>query len=331
MPDILFIKTSSLGDVIHHMPAVTDARRHLPDAHVSWVVEEAFAPLARLHPGVDTVISVSVRRLKHSPMAWSAWRDMRTFIAALRARKYDAVIDTQGLLRTGVLSRLARGRRHGYDRDSVRERPATTFYQVAHSVPRDLHAIARNRTLTGVALGYTPEGPPDFGLDRAKLAGVARAPYAILLHATAQRQKEWPVENWRALANTLSQEINLLVPYGSEVERQRSEAIADGIDRTLVPMRRSIDQMAEMIAGASFVVGVDTGILHLAAALGVPLVAIFCGSKPALTGPMGSGPMEVLGSQGATPSVEEVLAAVRRIAPDASAGRAPAPTNWQQE
>jgi heptosyltransferase-1 len=315
MRDILFIKTSSLGDVIHHMPAVTDARKHLPDARFSWAVEEAFAPIAALHPAIDEIIPVPIRRLRRNIMSWSAWRDVRKFIGTVRSRPYDAIVDTQGLFRTGIISKFAQGKRHGYERGSVRERGAAMFYDIHHTVPRGLHAIARNRALSGLALGYTPEGPPDFGLDRDSLAGAVRAPYAILLHATAQRSKEWPEERWQTLARTLERDINLLVPYGSDTERVRAERIADKLEQTRVPIHRSLDNMARMIAGASFVVGVDTGILHLAAALGVPLAAIFCGSKPQLTGPLGSGPMEVLGSDGSVPTVDEVLAAVRKIAP----------------
>lgn len=315
MPDILFIKTSSLGDVIHHMPAVTDARKHLPGARFSWAVEQAYVPIAALHPAVDEVISVPIRRLRRSALSWSAWRDVRSFIGTVRSRPYDAIVDTQGLFRTGLVSRLARGKRHGYDRASVRERGAAMFYDIHHGVPRDMHAIARNRALVGLALGYTPDGPPDFGLDRDSLAGAVRAPYAILLHGTAQRAKEWPEEHWQALARTLEQDINLLVPYGSDQERARAERIADKLERTRVPIYRSLDEMARMIAGASFVVGVDTGILHLAAALSVPLVAIFCGSKPHLTGPLGSGPIEILGSARSIPGVDEVLDAVKKIAP----------------
>jgi heptosyltransferase I len=315
MPDVLFIKTSSLGDVIHHMPAVTDARKHLPDARFSWVVEEAFASVAALHPAIGEVIPVPVRRWRRNLGSWSNWRDLRQFIRKLRAVEYDAVVDTQGLFRTGIISKLARGRRHGYDRASVRERLAARFYDVHHTVPRGAHAIARNRALTGLALGYTPEGPPDFGLDRGSLAGVARSPYAILLHGTAQRVKEWPDERWQAVARALERDINLLLPYGSDVERARAERIAGDSERTKVPIHRSLDNMARMIAGASFVVGVDTGILHLAAALGVPAVAIFCGSKPELTGPLGSGPIEVLGTDGWVPAADDVVAAVRKIAP----------------
>jgi heptosyltransferase-1 len=313
MSDILFIKTSSLGDVIHHMPAVTEARRHKPDARIAWVVEENYAPLAALHPAVDEVIPVAVRRWRRRFFLWSSWRDAKNFIMQLRARTYDAIVDTQGLVRSAVLARIARGLRHGYGADSVRERLAAFAYNVQHSVPRSEHAIARNRALTGLALGYVPEGAPDFGLDRKALAGVARVPYGIFLHATAQKAKEWPEENWLALARALEGKTSLLLPFGSPTEKARADRLASQLNNTRVPIGRAIDDMARMIAGASFVVGVDTGILHLAAALGVPLVAIFCGSEPSLTGPMGSGHMEIVGGKGVTPSVEHVLAAVARV------------------
>src|ERR1700756_607694 len=118
MANVLFIKTSSLGDVIHHMPAIVEARRRRPDARFAWVVEEAFAPLVRLHPAVDEVVPVASRRWRRAPLAASTWTDLRKFVGNIRSRAYDEVIDTQGLLRTAVITRLARGRRHGYDRHS---------------------------------------------------------------------------------------------------------------------------------------------------------------------------------------------------------------------
>jgi heptosyltransferase-1 len=163
-------------------------------------------------------------------------------------------------------------------------------------------------------LGYQVEGEPDFGLNRAELAGVPRKPYGILLHATAQKGKEWPEENWLALARALEAEHDLLLPYGSPAEKVRADRLAGQLTRTRVPIGRALDDMARMIATASFVIGVDTGILHLAAALGVPLVGIFCDSDPALTGPVGAGRIETVGNRGMTPSVEEVFAAFKRAA-----------------
>jgi heptosyltransferase-1 len=316
MPDVLFIKTSSLGDVIHHMPALTEARARRPDTRFAWVVEEAFAPLVRLHPAVAETIPVEMRSWRRTPGAAATWREVAHFLRVLRGRRYDAIIDTQGLLiKSATIARAARGRSHGYDPNSIKEPFACMLYSERHAVEWKQHAIARNRALTGQVLGYAPDGPPDFGLDRAALAGPAGAPYGVLLHATARADKEWPEANWRMLAAALGTGVDLVVPFGTEAERERATRIAAATPRARVPDRAPLDEVARLIAGASFVVGVDTGLLHLAAALGVPLVAIFQASEPGLTGPMGSGPIDVLGAKGAPPSVGDVAEAVARRKP----------------
>jgi heptosyltransferase-1 len=331
MAEILFIKTSSLGDVVHHMPAVTDARRHLPGARLSWVVEEAYAPLARLHGCVDEVIPVAARRWRakmRQPAAWrETLRDIGRFRRAIRERPYDAIIDSQGLMRTALITRQAHGRRHGYDMASIREPAASLFYDVRHRVEWGAHAIFRNRALCGLALGYAPKPPIEFGLDRAKIARPRprqAGPYAVLLHATARPTKEWVEAHWVAVARgVLDRGLDVVLPWGTEAERARSEAIAaalqggtgGGQDRVRIPDRRPLDEVAAVIAGAAVVVGVDTGLVHVAAALGVPLVAIFVGSEPGLTGPIGSGPIAILGGAPgkggpAMPDPAEVLAAL---------------------
>ena len=309
MPDILFIKTSSLGDVIHHMPALTEARAAHPAARFTWLVEEAFAPLVRLHPAVDAVVPVASRRWRKSWYGPAIWSEIAGSLRALRVVDYETIIDTQGLLRTGILARIARGTRHGYDAGSIREPLAAAFYDVRHTVSRDLHAVERNRILTGLALGYTPQGKPDFGLNRARFEKSGK-PYAVLLHATAQAQKEWPADNWIALGRAIQRQgIEVVVPWGTPAERARAERIAASLPGARVPDRAPLDRVAQLIGGAHSVVGVDTGLLHLAAALGVPLVAIFTGSQPELTKPVGNGPLTVLGALGAPPGVEEVIAA----------------------
>ena len=314
MTDILFIKTSSLGDVIHNMPAVTEARRARPEARFAWLVEEAFAPLVRLHPAVGEVVPVAWRRWRKSLYAPGTLAEIVRSLAAIRARAYDEIVDSQGLLRSAVIARMARGRRHGYDRSSIREPAASMFYDVRHRVSRDLHAVTRNRMLSGLSLGYAPQGAPDYGLDRARFAKPAER-YAVLLHATARASKQWPEANWIALGQTLAERgLDLVLPWGNEAERARSERIAKALPRARVPERAPLDEVAGLIAGAQFVVGVDTGLMHLAAALGVPLVAIFCGSRPGLTGPVGSGPIAVLGGEGAVPAVAAATDAVEGLA-----------------
>jgi len=313
MANILFIKTSSLGDVVHHMPALTDARKAHPDATFSWLVEEAFAPLVRLHPAIDTVIPVASRRWRKSLYAPATIAEIRASFRDIRAQRYDEIVDTQGLLRTAILARAARGVRHGYDASSVREPLASLFYDVRHRVERDMHAVERNRILSGLALGYAPDEAPDFGLDRARIGKDSTSRYGLLLHATARREKQWPDADWIAFAKLFAQRFELLLPWGTEAERARSEYIAAAVPGTRVPDRAPLDQVAKLIAGAQFVVGVDTGLLHLAAALGVPVVAIFAGSKPALTGPMGRGRLSILGDDGKPPSVDAVVEAVETI------------------
>jgi heptosyltransferase-1 len=314
MSDILFIKTSSLGDVIHHMPALTEARRARPDARLSWAVEEAFAPLVRLHSGVDEVIPVAWRRWRRSLYSPATLGEIGDSLRGIRARRYDEIIDSQGLLRSAVMARVAQGRRQGYDSGSIREPLASLLYDVRHSVSRESHAIERNRTLTALALGYAPRGAPDYGLDRASLMPKGGAAYAVLLHATARAQKLWPEENWVALGKVLAPAgLEFVLPWGTDEERMRAQRIAAKLPAAKVGERQPVDATARLIAGASFVIGVDTGLLHVAAALGVPLVAIFAGSNPGLTGPVGAGPIAVRGTQGKSPSVEEVARAVETV------------------
>ena len=165
MADILFIKTSSLGDVIHHMPALTEARAQRPDASFAWLVEEAFAPLVLLHPAVDRVVPIAWRRWRKSLWSPATLGEIGASIRAIRAERYGEIIDSQGLLRSAAIARAARGRRHGYDRASIREPLASALYDVRYSVSRELHAVERNRILTGRVLGYAPQVSFAEGLD----------------------------------------------------------------------------------------------------------------------------------------------------------------------
>ena len=319
MTDILFIKTSSLGDVIHHMPAVTEARKALalarPEARLSWLVEEAFAPLVRLHPAVNEVIPVAWRRWRRSLYAPATLGEIGASLGAIRSRRFDDIVDSQGLIRSAAIARLAYGRRHGYDKDSIRDPLASMLYDMRYRVSRSLHAVTRNRMLSGLSLGYTPQGAPDYGLDRARFSATGER-YAVLLHATARASKQWAEDHWIALGEGLARRgLGLVLPWGNAAEHARSQMLAARIPNARVPERAPLDQVARLIAGAQFVVGVDTGLMHLAAAFGVPLVAIFAGSRPGLTGPTGSGPIAVLGAEGAPPSVDEVAKAVEKVAP----------------
>jgi lipopolysaccharide heptosyltransferase I len=314
MPRILFVKTSSLGDVVHHCPAVSDAALHLPGATIDWVVEEAFAGVAAMHRAVRRVIPVALRRWRGSLWRPAAWREFAAFRRALGAERYDFVVDSQGLLKSALLARLARGERHGLDRDSAREPLAARLYARRHRVPRSLHAVERNRRLTAAALGYALEGPCDYGLraDGASSVEVPR-PYAVLLTMTSRADKLWPEERWTELVRALAARgVRAVLPWGSADERARCERLARAAEGARVPPRMGIEDLARLLRGARGVVGVDTGLAHLAAALGLPAVGVFCGTDPAFTGLYGSPLALNLGTAGKPPAAAEVLAALER-------------------
>ena len=312
MPGIIFIKTSSLGDVVHHMPAVTDAHRHRPDARLTWVVEEAFAPLARLHPAVSEVIPVSTRRWRSHLLRSDTWSEVSAFKARLKSIKTEKVIDTQGLIRSALIARAAPGERHGYDASSIKEPIASWFYDVKHTVARDQHAVARNRLLTGLSLGYRPDQAIDYGL--IKPPKESAAPYAVLLHGTSRAAKEWREVDWIGTGKWLrGQGIDVVLPWGNERERLRCERLAAAIPGSRILDRQPLDVTAKVIANAALVVGVDTGLLHLAAAYSVPLIAVFLATDPGLTGPVGNGSITVVGGKDIYPSFERVVEAAQKL------------------
>lgn len=303
MPRILFVKTSSLGDVVHNCPAVSDAARNSAGAQIDWVVEEAFAPVARMHRSVRRVIPVALRRWRAALWSAAVWREIAAFRRDIAAERYDAVIDTQGLLKSALVTRLAVGRKHGMDRASAREPIAALFYDVAHEVPRRLHAVERNRRLTAAALGYAVEAACDYGL-KGDAAGTSGA-YAVFLTMTSRADKLWRESRWIELGRALA--LPVVLPWGSEEERSRAERIAQGIGRAVVPSRKPIDELAEVLLNAKAVVGLDSGLTHLAAALGAPTVGVYCGSDPALTGLYGGANARNVGTPGKPPEVLEVL------------------------
>jgi len=304
MPRILFVKTSSLGDVVHHCPAVSDAASALEGAQIDWVLEEAFAGVARLHRAVRRVIPLALRRWRRAPWRASVWSEIAELRRELRAERYDAVIDTQGLLKSALVSSRAFGTKHGMDRASAREPIAARFYDVAHAVPRALHAVERNRRLTAAALGYSLDAAPEYGLKAAPGAG--NGAYAVLLTMTSRADKLWPEERWIELGRALA--LPVVLPWGSAAERERAERVARGIGQAAgVPQRMAIDALAELLSNAKAVAGLDTGLTHLAAALDVPTVGIYCASDPALTGLYGAPRARNVGAPGKPPQVFEVL------------------------
>lgn len=326
---ILLVKTTSLGDVIHCLPAVSDIAALYPGARLDWVVEEPYAGIVALHPGVTRVLPVAMRRWRKSLASRGTWSEIKAFRHLLAHEGYDRVIDAQGLVKSALLARLAKGERHGLDASSAREGIATRTYHHRHHVPWTLDAVARNRRLVGDALGYAVRGAPRYGISvaAAQLDWLPPRPYCMLLTGTADGAKLWPGERWEALGR-LAVEAGCfcLLPHGSPAEEARAGRIAAtlGGQAALVP-RMALTELAGVIAGAELVIGLDTGLTHLAGALDRPTVGIYCGSRPAETGVIAPRAVSV-GDLAATPAAPAVWAAALALlgAPAAAPTAVPA-------
>ncbi len=295
---VLIVKTSSLGDVIHTLPAVTDAVRARPELRFDWVVEEAFAEIPAWHPAVERVIPVALRRWRKQPLRARRSGEWRAFRQALASTRYDLVIDAQGLLKSAWLSRFAAAPIHGLDRRSAREPLASLLYRHRHAVPWGRHAVLRVRELFAAALGYTL--PADaattgsYGIAPARLMARTAyraelgAPYLVLLHGTTWDTKHWPERYWRALAeHACAAGWQLRLPWGNAAEKARAERLAAGLAGATVLPRLNLTDIAVELAGASACIAVDTGLGHLAAALDVPTLSLFGPTNPGYTGAWG--------------------------------------------
>lgn len=318
-PRILLVKTSSLGDVLHNLPVVSDIVLAYPHARIDWVAENAFSALPRLHPAVRNVIPVAVRSWRKKLFDSATWHEIATYRQTLRQEHYDIAIDTQGLLKSALLMRGVNGLRCGFDRASAREPLATRFYQRTFAVAKGQHAVERNRQLAAQALGYTLTAGVNYGIQAPtteRPEWLPETPYIVLLHATSRDDKLWKDENWIALGKLLLQQgIRCVLPWGSTVEKHRSERLCAQIPQAISPCKLKLTEIAALLGRAGAVVGVDTGIAHLAAAMDVPTVGIYTATEPALTGLYAGEKAVNLGGIGRPPEVSEVLATLARLTP----------------
>lgn len=285
--DVLIVKLSSLGDVIHAFAVLGDLRRFAGAApRVVWAAEEAFAPLAGSHPLVEEAIAVPMRRLRREkPWRWPFSPEMAAVRHALRARHFDYALDLQGLIKSAVLMKSAAAAVHaGYDRRSAREGAAALFYDAKFAVAREMHAVERMRILAGKTFGYIPEGPPDYGLP---LQQPSDSQELLFFHGTTWASKLLPEETWQALIRTAAAAgWRVQLPWGSAAELARAERLAQAGAQVLPKL--SLPELQAKIYASSGVISVDTGLGHLAAACGAPVLGIFAPTSAALTGMYGA-------------------------------------------
>ncbi len=317
IPKILLIKTSSLGDVLHNLPVVGDILGHYPEAKIDWLVEESFAALPGLHPKVRKVIPVALRRWRGQLLNASTWEEISKLRSTLSTSTYDFVIDTQGLLKSALLTRLSKGIRCGFDRHSAREPLAASLYQRTFQVAKAQHAVERCRQLAAQALGYSLDQPAAYGIIPPTIAHPAWLPrlnYAVLLHATSREHKLWDEANWIALGHYFrDRNIISILPWGNRAEQARSQRLSAAIPDALIPPRLNLTEAAGLLGGAKAIIGVDTGLAHLAAALGNPTIGLYTTTNPALTGLYAGNCAVNLGNIGQPPTVNMVCDCLQKL------------------
>ncbi|MBI2732261.1 MAG: lipopolysaccharide heptosyltransferase I [Aquabacterium sp.] len=301
--------------MVHALPAVSDMARAIPGIQIDWLVERGFSAIPTQHHAVRRVITLQWRKWRKSLRSPDTREALLAWRQELRQDQYDLVIDMQGLLKSAAFACMARGPRGGYDWQSIKEPLASLFYHQKARVPRQLHAVDRCRHLAAQLLNYRlPDTPADFGL----VAGPdpwtpGPGPFAVLIPCASRPQKLWPTKDWIAVGKQLREKgWQVAVMWGTPPEQQLAQDIAARIEGTMPPFL-TVQQVADTLACAEVVVGLDTGMSHLAAAHGRPTVGVYCDHEPGLAGLVGSGPVVSLGGKGVVPSLEQVEAALQRV------------------
>ncbi|CAJ0992651.1 lipopolysaccharide heptosyltransferase RfaC [Pantoea sp. Nvir] len=317
---VLIIKMSSMGDIINTLPALTDAMQAIPGIRFDWVVEENFVQIPSWHPGVDKVLPVAIRRWRKHWFGSKQHEERVRFKCNLQSRQYDAVIDTQGLVKSAALvTRLARGVKHGQDSSSACEPFASWWYDKCHEINKQQHAVERQRELCAKSLGY--EKSPmkgNYAIAAHFLQNIPHdsAPYLVFLHATTRDNKHWPASYWRELISLLQPtKVCIKLLWSSEHEYQRVHWIAEGFDYVEILPQLTLKEVAYVLGGAKAVVSVDTGLSHLAAALDRPNITLYGPTDPKLIGSYGQNQHIIKANKGnmAAIGANEVLAKLKEL------------------
>jgi heptosyltransferase-1 len=312
----LLVKLSSLGDVVHSLPAAMDIRAAVPGVQIDWVVEPAFAPLLELCPAVHRVIACPMRQWRKSWWRAPTRAAWRAFQQDLRATDYDLVIDLQGLSKSAWVSKMASLTPAG-QRVAMANRTEGSGYEAPTRWVADVlvpcewhsHAVVRGRHVCAQALGYALP-PLQAGLQATPHADVL--PHTVvLIHGSSRADKEWPLAHWQALGQALQQQgFQLALPHANDAEWRTAQAVVQACPGAVVWPRCALNELSQRLAACVGVVGVDSGVSHIAVALGLPHVQLYNFNTAWRTGPLDT-PQQMAVFDTPTPSVATALLAWR--------------------
>ena len=312
---ILLVKLSSLGDVIQTMPVVQDLLRVWPQAQIDWVVEEAFAPLVERVEGVRKVLPIAQRRWRKTRWSGATREEQADFLERLQAESYDAVIDFQGLIKSALVARRAHVTKAGFRTTYANgseacsyEWPVRWMLDRTVPMPRRIHAVARYRKLAAGALGYLADDAPVYKLRlRAEPARAAGECVIVFAHGTTRADNEWPQAAWLALGQRfIAQGYQIALPQSGALELAFTQRLATALGAGAeVWSALTLAQVLDRMATAIGVIGVDSGLSHMAVALNLPHVQIFSQPRAWRAGPVGQPHQRAVGGAIA-PDVNEV-------------------------
>ncbi|QLB13867.1 heptosyltransferase-1 [Bisgaardia hudsonensis] len=320
--NICLIKTSSMGDIIHTLPALTDAKNAIPNLRVDWVVEENFTEIPLWHSLqnagiVNQVIPIALRRWRKKIFSVNTKNEWKNYRTLIQQQQYDVIIDAQGLIKSALFAtRLAQGKKYGYDRHCAREPLASCFYQKKFYIDYQQHAVERIRQLFASSLNYIkPNTAADYGiLNQFQQANIEQPPYIMFIHATTREDKHWQNTKWKELAqNITALGFHIKLPWGNEQEKQQANLIAEKIENTHVLNKLTLTQLAYEIANAQAIISVDTGLAHLAAALDKTNITLYGATDPQLIGTYGKNQIHLKKEKMELISVNEVFNLLKEI------------------
>jgi len=282
-----------MGDLMHALPAITEAKDKINNISFDWVVDKNFSSVPKWHPDIENTIETNHREWKLNLFSSKSRYEMRDVINKIDANEYDLIIDMQNNLKSAFLSFMCKSSVTGLDAKSVREYPAHLAYKTKIRVPKRMHAVERQKLLLATALGYeTNIENRDYGISKAnfkKPLKMYSSKYAICVQNASWTSKQWPIEYWQEFLRILEKkDLKFLFPSGSQAELDRATEICSVSQKAFALEILSLDEIAFLIDNSEFAICSDTGLAHLSAVVDTPSLTLYGPTDISLIGTYGN-------------------------------------------